>query len=541
MSGNNNDTNIVGLKILNTYDLSGIGLDFKITPETYIDDLMDKMPYHSIQTIKINMEKIEFTKTKTEYTLGNCIAKGNYGSVYAATNNEGKLFAIKIQLVDNSIRRGENKEEREEEIREEKHNVIKEAIVSYIINENDKDNTPAIYNFGFLRDGNITKYYSVIEYLLGKTIAKFMSEQGGICDKLDKLCPIINSTAKIIKGLHEKDIEFTHGDLHAGNVMINGDKIKIIDFGMCRIKLGNHPIICNSDFNNIYNKGKDLIIFITGCVWRTCGSTKEQLLQEFNEIFSANDLKLQKTKLNEMSKTLPPDTLYVLDGETFKVVDNLIVEKLNKIINMVKEFYNMDRGFMYEKLDNNDITLGNPDDIIEQTKDCTQFGGRLKLKGGYNTSHGRTRRRAILPSSVLSRRIHKSSTRKQKNMNPIIKSLRSETSPEFKIHENRETYGNIRIGQILSKSTNQHISSYAVLIADTYMSEKDESMQLDLFRTLLFFDSSVSPGAFESFCKEYNATKSLKSRQFMLYGTDSDIRGERFMHIHWNAIGDWLK
>ena len=69
-----------------------------------------------------------------------------------------------------------------------------------------------------------------------------------------------------------------------------------------------------------------------------------------------------------------------------------------------------------------------------------------------------------------------------------------------------------------------------MLIAELYLGETSKSLQLDLFKTLLFFDSSFKPGAFENFCENYKKA-SRHQRLLMIYGTDRSLNKKYYDNL----------
>jgi hypothetical protein len=99
---------------------------------------------------------------------------------------------------------------------------------------------------------------------------------------------------------------------------------------------------------------------------------------------------------------------------------------------------------------------------------------------------------------------------------------------EYILNKKRGQMSEETIVAIFEASPVPHIKTHAKLIAETYMQEKDKSLQLNLLCTLLYFNSSIQEGAFEFYCKSYKNSNKTQ-RMFMVN------------EIHFNVIKDCIQ
>lgn len=481
------------------FNLKDIGLDITINDttdiddiEVDIDDIIEKWQKNPINNISIDATTINGKIHKTitingkKYDLIYILKKGTYGTIYKMRHG-GIDYALKVQEINPKM--NEIKLTNAEHMKEI-YNAFYEAIVNYILQIKFPEDVTHIHYFTF---SNLD-FYSVLEFIDGKTIHESIREKTINHDSrmllleepLKRICNILNRI--------QDPLKFTHGDLHGNNAMVlNSDptKIKLIDFGFSRVELPKCTITGNYYFNKRFHKGKDITILLYA------------LMHTYEEghLVGANAKKLFALYNNFLNK--------------YKVYD--------------------DTATLYKDLDKDDNLDAHPVKVLEQIE-ANMKGGAFDSRkiGGRRTRMPRaSRRKTRRRHSSLKSHMRNNTTRKNR-MLPTIETLRLEMNPEDTIHENYSKYTLPVLENILLQSTIPHIQKYTNMIANLYLKEKDTSLQLDLFKTLLYFDSSVQAGAFEYFCETYK-NASHKERIFMLYGTDPSIKGEHFAHIHWNT------
>lgn len=476
------------------YDLNSIGIKATISKTTNIDSVIKA---YEFQKDIFKTGSYDYTINGKVYSTKLVLGKGNYGAVFKVTQGD-EIYALKVQqlkTVDEIIDENYGNSPTAANVKAARDfhkgtidTAFKEAIINFILQENTED-VPKIYDFAF--DGN--NVFTVLEFVEGKTghsyVREHMTSQD---DRLFLYCPLILSLANMLERLQES-LKFTHGDLNLNNFMVSGSKVKLIDFGFSRIELGE-PIICMPHFNKNYNKGKDLSTVV------------------FGVISGKNPMIYKSENAKEMYETYSHFLTYHLSQFT-------------------------DSGRLYKETDKWDNKHAHPKEVIEDLKGCEKAhdenspaspAKRLRVTGGKSLKHK--------INMKLTRRNIKIKSSMNKGREISMNKFREEPSHEMKIHEEFDNLSVPKLQAILEQSKIPHIKKYAKVIAELYLGERVEELRLDLFRTLLFFDSSVD-GAFELFVKEYKHS-GKDEREILIYGTDSKVRN-RFK-IHWNAIGNWL-
>lgn len=478
---------LAGEKILippDTIDLTNLGFPppgLTISKTTSSDTLERQILRFAKSMTPVIKTETDVTINGKTYTIELELGKGGYGSVYKV-KHEDTYYALKMQkfYVDESA----NTDEYDDML----YDMFNEAIVNYILQTLDPDSIMHIYAFGL--DDEYS--YMIIEYVDGLTMNETL-HRGFISfdSSMYQICSYLKNVAEILNMLQDP-LGFTHGDLHSENIMIlsGSNKIKLIDFGFSRINFHNCHIICNT-YNTKAHKGKDISILLY------------DLLSRYKiENFSSENAKSLFTKYRN-----------ILTDTNFHVKNTDI---------------------LYAKLNRDDNLKANPENVLADLNDCEEAknvpatGGSRKI-GGFRRNNSRiASRRPNRPSKNTSRKLK----------TPSIESLRTEISPEDIIHKYCSKYSVATLQDVLLQSHVDHIKKYSSLIAELYLGEKNKSLQLDLFKTLLFFDSSFKPGAFENFCDNYKKAKP-NERLFMIYGNDRSLKKNHYK-IHWNAIGKWL-
>lgn len=164
-------------------------------------------------------------QTINGYTFTEFIGAGGFGSVYKATK-EGKTFAIKVFREEYILQ--EYKNGRNNRIQRE-IDIMKSVNHPYLIK----------YVDDFKGDDlNVPSFFLVMEFAEGETLQKIIKNKS-----LQNETHIVNIFKKIlegIKGLHQirgidEDKGIIHRDLKPENIIINGDTVKILDYGISKV------------------------------------------------------------------------------------------------------------------------------------------------------------------------------------------------------------------------------------------------------------------------------------------------------------------
>jgi serine/threonine-protein kinase len=164
-------------------------------------------------------------QTINGYTFTEFIGAGGFGSVYKATK-EGKTFAIKVFREEYILQ--EYKNGRNNRIQKE-IDIMKSVNHPYLIK----------YVDDFKGDDlNVPSFFLVMEFAEGETLQKIIKNKS-----LQNETHIVNIFKKIlegIKGLHQirgidEDKGIIHRDLKPENIIINGDTVKILDYGISKV------------------------------------------------------------------------------------------------------------------------------------------------------------------------------------------------------------------------------------------------------------------------------------------------------------------
>ena len=466
-------------------------------------------------TVKVLDDIFVINDIRYEY-IGH-LASGNYGDVYKVKNTtDNKIYALKRQKVeydrDNLLLN-----------RAFKREAIQEAIVNLILYDTQGLGINGNKYIGdvhkivcrkFLTGESIDyiRIYTIIEFFEGNTLYGYLSERSTDRNMfLEQSASHIKKIAEILKEL-QGSLQFAHGDFHGRNSMITNDgNIKIIDFGFTQIKKDNLTIIGSTTYNKHYNSGKDLTILLNSI---------------FGHSIIAADAEYDKTgPVYNMYKDMIEDYIFTNDSK-------------NTLRDTVK---------LYEYVDQNDNPKTHPTNVITKIDELPESVGSTtqpstttlalrrsariasrkrgggsrnktcKLKGG--------RASTAKPNSLSVQKIKSIGKEKEKQVHY------SEEPPlpaEYILNKKRGQMSEETIIAIFEASPVAHIKTHAKLIAETYMQEKDKSLQLNLLCTLLYFNSSIQEGAFEFYCKSYKNSNKTQ-RTFMVN------------EIHFNVIKDCIK
>lgn len=147
------------------------------------------------------------------YELLDVLGSGGYGVVYRARHRVlGRGVAIKVLHAErcadpSAVRR-----------------FIEEARAVNLLRV---PGTIEIFDCG-CSDG---RYYLVMELLRGRSLATLLGERGALT--LDEAQPLLRDIAKIVDALHAEGA--CHRDLKPANVMVDGDRVTLIDFGLVKL------------------------------------------------------------------------------------------------------------------------------------------------------------------------------------------------------------------------------------------------------------------------------------------------------------------
>ena len=462
------------------YNLADLGLNFTINTDTTNANIAEiPQRFNGGRNPKIiHISKKKYKINGIPFTRKEEIASGNYGKIYAAKLDTNVYCVIK---------------EQEYAVREELVSILKEIIIQFILNKLKPDIFPKIYGIAWDR----TKSYILMERVLnGKTMGNKYAGLQEEDEYMFELCDILKKIARTLEPLQES-IKFTHGDMNTGNVFIldNGD-IKLIDFGFSSINLGNEAIVTNN-YNENYNKGKDLTIL------------------NYCSTYFAQD-----------------NTEYYIHVEPKRILQNLKTIADDTYL----QYINGDIGTLYNDLDATDNLNGHPNKVLKILKNCDILYVQSASSGSSGSSGGRQQiispSRSTFKKSSKSKSSTKKMNRKNSSEKLMLKSLQEHYNPENSIHTNREKFTVDTLSSLLENSYVQHIKKNAKKIAAIYLKEDEASLALDLFKIMLFYENHK----FDFFISEYLKQKTLLDKQMYLYGTDPSLRGHMFMYVHYNTI-----
>lgn len=145
-------------------------------------------------------------KTFGNYKLIAEIGKGSFGTVYKALNlNDNKVYALKLEDTNSDVPQLENE---------------------YIVyTKLDYITIPNIYYFG-----KQDKSYYLTMSLLGPSLSTILSKTKTF--SLKTVCMIGISMVKTIEHIHSK--KYIYRDMKPENILTNGKKLFLVDFGMCK-------------------------------------------------------------------------------------------------------------------------------------------------------------------------------------------------------------------------------------------------------------------------------------------------------------------
>lgn len=178
-------------------------------------------------------------KLKNRYKIGTVIGAGGFGITYRAVDLEtGEPVAVKEYYPNGMVSRGSDHKSvnlsiigKEQIFAKGLNNFLEEA--KGLARFRGRENIVQVYDF-FEQNGTA---YIVMEYLRGKSLAQFASDNGG---KLNYDI-VANCLIKVLDALEiVHSTGMVHRDLSPDNIFILTDgRIKLIDFGAARESYGN--------------------------------------------------------------------------------------------------------------------------------------------------------------------------------------------------------------------------------------------------------------------------------------------------------------
>jgi serine/threonine protein kinase len=508
------------------YDLSRIGIsgetintEFPIRPQ---DIRSYATSINVTDPIQNGYRNEKFIIKGVSYENLGHLASGTYGDVYKVKNTtDNKIYALKRQKFENTGSPRENNKLI--------YDTIKEAIVNLIMYDTQAAENKYIGDVYKITCDKIDRnepkdyirIYTVIEFFEGNTLYGYLSERA-----TDRNIFLEQSTSfikKIAKNLEELQgsLEFTHGDFHGRNSMITNDgNIKIIDFGFTRIEKDNLEIICSEDFNKNYKSGKDLTVLLysifgysiiaADALYDKTGAVYNMYKDILGDHIFKDDSKNTIRDMTEMYLHLDANET----DNTKAYPSNVII----KIDELPKSVETTTQPTTTQALRRSARLAGKPPLAPTRRKGGGFKNRTCKLKGG---------RTSLAKSHSLSVQRIKSIGKEKERGKPVYDSEDPPLPAEYILNKKRGQMSKSDIIDIFEASPVPHIKTYAKLIAETYMEEKDKSLQLNLLCTLLYFNSSIQKGAFEFYCESYkNSDKN--QRMFMVN------------EIHFNVIKDCI-
>lgn len=272
------DLNPIGIKMILSSNGNSINKLLNSTTQADIDKILS--------TTTINNGK--YTINGVTYIRGQVLGNGSFGAVYLCTNEaDQKEYALKVQKITKGI--------------PGILSVIREAVINYVVQEDNKDNEdfPRIYGIGIVTLNAEPAVCTIIDYYKGKSLQ-------GRCIELDKNLDekstvINNAQQTICKSLKDLWVtnKFNHCDLHAQNVLYTEEnKVKLIDFGYSHIKVGSGKIkkdFCANTEYTLFSPRTDLPALVTS-VLTQCGKLSADQKDYLEKLLPTSLLDIVKAK-----------------------------------------------------------------------------------------------------------------------------------------------------------------------------------------------------------------------------------------------------
>lgn len=165
-------------------------------------------------------------QTLNGYTFTEFIGAGGFGSVYKATK-DGSLYAIKVFREDYILQ--EYKQSGQNNRIQREIDIMKTVNHPYLIKYVDDFKGS---------DLSVPSYFLVMEFAEGETLQKLIKRNA--LQSEGQIISIFKNILQGIKALHQirgnddgKGI--IHRDLKPENIIVNGDKVKILDYGISKV------------------------------------------------------------------------------------------------------------------------------------------------------------------------------------------------------------------------------------------------------------------------------------------------------------------
>ncbi|MCZ2130361.1 MAG: serine/threonine protein kinase [Bacteroidia bacterium] len=165
-------------------------------------------------------------QTLNGYTFTEFIGAGGFGSVYKATK-DGNLYAIKVFREDYILQ--EYKQSGQSNRIQREIDIMKTVNHPYLIKYVDDFKGS---------DLSVPSYFLVMEFAEGETLQKLIKRNA--LQSEGQIISIFKNILQGIKALHQirgnddgKGI--IHRDLKPENIIVNGDKVKILDYGISKV------------------------------------------------------------------------------------------------------------------------------------------------------------------------------------------------------------------------------------------------------------------------------------------------------------------
>lgn len=151
----------------------------------------------------------------TNWTRGQLIGTGSYGSVYLAFNSfTGDILAVK------QVRIGEDTNG---------SNSLVEGLRREIEFLRDLDHENIVQYRGFKREGGLINIF--LEYVSGGSLASYVKQRGGLPE--NEVVEYMRQCLHGLNYLHDRGI--IHRDIKGANILLNNNlKVKISDFGLSK-------------------------------------------------------------------------------------------------------------------------------------------------------------------------------------------------------------------------------------------------------------------------------------------------------------------
>ncbi len=146
------------------------------------------------------------------YTIRKPLGHGGFGEVYQGVSEAGKEVALKLVL---------------------RHLDVELRGVTYCLNLKHP-NLVSIYD---LRSNAAEEHWIVMEYVEGPTLAQLLARHADGLPHDDVLCWLEGIVAGV-GYLHE--MALVHRDLKPGNIFLEGDTVKVIDYGLSKFITVSH-------------------------------------------------------------------------------------------------------------------------------------------------------------------------------------------------------------------------------------------------------------------------------------------------------------